>query len=178
MEIIETGLVGLYLVKQKVFEDHRGSFIKTYNKDQFFDLGIELEIRERYFSISHKNVIRGMHFQIPPYDHVKLVSVMQGSIFDVVLDLRKNSQTYGEYFHIILNAKDGVAIYIPKGFAHGFLALENNSLIEYNQSTVYNQSSDTGIRYDSFGIDWGIASPIMSSRDLNFIEFKKFNTPF
>lgn len=178
MKIIETGFSGLFLIQHRVFEDHRGLFIKTYNQAQFLELGIDLEIQERYFSVSKKNVIRGMHFQIPPFDHFKLVSVLQGSILDVVLDLRKNSETYGKYFQVRIDAKDGVTIFIPKGFAHGFLALTDNSLVEYNQTSGYDQASDAGIRYDSFGFDWGVTSPFLSIRDLNFDEFKTFNSPF
>lgn len=178
MELIKTEFKGLYLIQHKVFEDQRGLFIKTYNQTQFKDFGIDLQIKERYFSISHKNVIRGMHFQIPPQEHIKLVTVMQGAILDVVLDLRKNSETYGKYFQVRIDAKDGVTIYIPKGFAHGFLALTEYSLVEYNQTSGYDQASDAGIRFDSFGFDWGISSPIVSSRDLDFAEFKKFNSPF
>ena len=178
MELIKTEFEGLFLIKHKVFEDQRGLFIKTYNQDQFKDLGIDLKIKERYFSVSHKNVIRGMHFQLPPDDHIKLVNVIQGSILDVVLDLRKNSKTYGKYFSVSLNVKDGMTIYIPRGFAHGFLAKEDNSVVEYNQTTGYNANSDSGIRYDSFGFDWANSFPIISSRDLEFPEFKSFNSPF
>lgn len=168
MELIKTEFEGLLLIQHKVFDDNRGLFIKTYSQSQFNELGIDLEIKERYFSISHKNVIRGMHFQIPPHDHVKLVTVMQGAILDVVLDLRKDSKTFGQHFSIKLKADDGLTIYIPKGFAHGFLALEENSLVEYNQTSCYNQSSDEGIKYDSFGFDWEISDLIISSRDNHF----------
>jgi dTDP-4-dehydrorhamnose 3,5-epimerase/CDP-3, 6-dideoxy-D-glycero-D-glycero-4-hexulose-5-epimerase len=178
MEIIKTNFEGLFLVKHKVFEDQRGLFIKTYNQTVFNELGIDLEIKERYFSVSQKNVIRGMHFQTPPEDHIKLVNVMQGSILDVVIDIRQNSETFGQYFSIELKASDGKTIYIPKGFAHGFMALENNTVVEYNQTTEYAPNNDAGIRYDSFGFDWNTKNPVISSRDLDFETFQNFKTPF
>lgn len=178
MEKIETGFEGLFIIQHKVFKDDRGVFVKTYNQSVYKELGIDLDIKERYFSVSQKDVIRGMHFQTPPADHVKLVSVMQGSILDVVLDLRKISSTYGKYYNIDINANDGKTIFIPKGFAHGFMALEDDTIVEYNQTTEYAPNNDEGIKYNSFGFDWGIQKPIMSSRDLEFKNFNDYTSPF
>jgi len=178
MEKIETEIEGLYIIQHKVFKDDRGLFVKTYNQSSFDTLNMDVGIKERYYSVSHKNVLRGMHFQTPPNDHIKLVTVLQGAIMDVVLDIRKSSLTFGKYFSVILNSIEGKTIYIPKGFAHGFLAMEDNTIVEYNQTTEYFPKSDKGIRYDSFGFDWQISKIIVSKRDLNFPEFTNFNSPF
>lgn len=178
MEKLETEFVGLYIIQHKVFTDERGLFIKTYNKSIYKKFGIELEIKERYISVSQKDVIRGMHFQTPPFDHLKLVTVMQGSILDVVLDIRKESKTYGQCFSITLKAEEGKTMCIPKGFAHGFRSLENNTIVEYNQTTEYAPNNDTGIKYSSIGFNWGIKDPIISERDNSFIFFDDYKTLF
>jgi dTDP-4-dehydrorhamnose 3,5-epimerase len=178
MELIETGFSGLYVIQHKVFKDERGLFVKTYNRTIFKSLGLELNIQERYYSISNKNVIRGMHFQTPPEDHVKLVTVISGKILDVVLDIRKNSETFGKYYTIEIDSSEGKTIYIPQGFAHGFLALEDNTTVEYNQTTGYAPRNDAGIKYNSFRFDWPIERPVVSVRDLSFETFENFMTPF
>ena len=178
MELIKTNFEGLFIIQHRVFSDVRGLFIKTYNQEIFNKLGIDLDVKERYYSASHKNVIRGMHFQTPPEDHIKLVTVISGKILDVVLDIRKQSPTYGKCFNINLNATDGKTLLIPKGFAHGFLAMENNTIVEYNQTTGYAPNNDAGINYNSFGFDWNTSDPIISERDLSFEKFNKFKTPF
>jgi len=180
MNIIDTEFDELFIIQHRVFSDDRGIFVKTFNQETFKSLGINLDIKERYYSISHKNVIRGMHFQTPPSDHVKLVTVLAGSITDVVLDIRKNSSTFGKYFEILISAEEGKTIHIPKGFAHGFKVLEDNTIVEYNQTTGYDQQNDAGIRYDSFGFNWKVENnpAIISERDLTFSTFSDFKTPF
>lgn len=178
MELIKTNFEGLFIIQHKVFTDNRGLFVKTYNQQIFDELGIDLNIKERYYSISQKDVIRGMHFQSPPEDHVKLVTVISGKILDVVLDLRKKSKTFGKFFSIEIGQDEGKTIYIPKGFAHGFAALEDQTIVEYNQTTGYAPNNDAGIKYDSFGFDWRIAEPIVSYRDFSFETFKNLRTPF
>jgi len=171
MTQLETPFEGLYIIQHKVFSDPRGTFIKTYNQTLFDELGLPVDIKERYVSISHKNVIRGMHFQTPPHAHIKLVTVLQGSILDVVLDIRTQSKTVGTYYSLKLMANQGKTLYIPKGFAHGFLALEDDTLVEYNQTTEYVPNHDAGIKFDSFGFNWGIANPIVSERDQSLPTF-------
>ena len=178
MELIETGFSGLYIIQHKVFKDERGLFVKTYNQTIFKSLGLELDIKERYYSISNKNVIRGMHFQTPPEDHIKLVTAISGKILDVVLDIRKNSETFGKYYTIEIDSSEGKTIYIPQGFAHGFLALEDNTIVEYNQTTGYAPNNDAGIKYNSFGFDWPIERPVVSVRDLAFENSENYKTPF
>lgn len=178
MELITTPFEGLFVIQHRIFSDNRGLFVKTYNQEIFKQLNIDLEIKERYYSVSHKNVIRGMHFQTPPEDHIKLVTVVTGKILDVVLDIRKNSKTFGKCFSIEIDATEGKTIYIPQGFAHGFLALENNTIVEYNQTTGYAPNNDAGIKYDSFGFNWNIEVPVISERDQAFISFHQFKSPF
>jgi dTDP-4-dehydrorhamnose 3,5-epimerase/CDP-3, 6-dideoxy-D-glycero-D-glycero-4-hexulose-5-epimerase len=178
MKKIETGFEGLYIMEGTVFQDSRGLFLKTFNQSLFADLGLETNYKERYYSNSHKNVIRGMHFQIPPFEHVKIVNVLQGSILDVVVDMRKESPTYHQYFSIELNDSAGRFLYIPAGFAHGFRALTDNTIVEYNQMTEYSKECDCGIRWDSFGFDWQIANPIISERDSKFLLLNDYSSPF
>lgn len=116
-KIIDTQIQGLKIIEPRIFEDDRGKFIKTFNSDFLIEHGLNIEIKETYYSISHKDVIRGMHFQTPPYEHIKLVYVPAGKIIDVVLDIRKNSDTFGEYFSCELSSDNGKVLIIPKGLA-------------------------------------------------------------
>jgi len=171
MVIENTYIEGLKLIHLKEFKDVRGDFIKVFNKN-FFDLnGLNIDIKESYYSISAKNVLRGMHFQIPPAEHTKLVYVNNGSILDVILDIRYGSPTYGQHYKINISSNKLTLIYIPVGCAHGFLSLENHTMVTYLQSSCYEIKCDKGLKYNSFGSEWGIEKPIISERDLNFPEF-------
>ena len=178
MKIIDKPISGLKIFELKIFEDSRGKFIKTFNDDFFKQNGLEIDIKESYYSISHKDVIRGMHFQTPPFEHLKLVYVTYGKIIDVVLDIRKGSPTYGKNFSMELSGQNGKVLIIPEGFAHGFKSLEDNTNVTYMQTTCYAPNNDAGIKYDSFGFDWGCPSYKISDRDDAFEIFDKFNTPF
>lgn len=171
MEIENTFIEGLKIIHLKEFKDSRGSFIKVYNEDLFSENALKLDFKESYYSISSKNVIRGMHFQIPPFEHTKLVYLDNGKIIDVVLDIRKSSPTYGQHFTIKLNTDNPILVYIPVGCAHGFLSLEDNTIVTYLQTSVYNNICDKGIKYNSFKMNWGVENPIISERDLNFPDF-------
>jgi dTDP-4-dehydrorhamnose 3,5-epimerase len=178
MTIQKTELEGVYIIDNFVAKDERGTFVKTFNQQQFKDNELEFEIRESYFSISQKDVIRGMHFQMPPYDHQKLVYVAQGSIIDVIVDIRVNSKTYKKSISVELSEENRKSVFIPKGFAHGFKSLEDNTITIYNVSSEYNSNFDAGLSYDSFGFDWKVESPIISSRDLMFESVNEFKSPF
>lgn len=178
MRIIETKIEGLEFLEPIVFEDPRGKFIKTFNDDFFKENGLDIEIKETYYSISHKDVIRGMHFQTPPHDHLKLVYVPSGKIIDVVLDIRKGSPTYGKFFEIELSSDNARVLIIPKGLAHGFKSLEDNTNVTYMQTSSYAPECDRGIRYDSFSYDWNITIPKISDRDKEFKKFCDFDSPF
>lgn len=178
MTIEKTELEGVYIIDNFVAKDERGTFVKTFNQQGFKDNELEFEIRESYFSISQKDVIRGMHFQMPPHDHQKLVYVAQGSIIDVIIDLRVNSKTYKKSISVELSAENRKSIFIPKGFAHGFKSMEENTITIYNVSSEYNSNFDAGLSYNSFGFDWGVESPIISNRDLLFESVNEFKSPF
>lgn len=178
MIVEDTSIEGLKIINCKIVEDNRGSFLKTFNDELFKSHDINFNIKETYYSVSLKNVIRGMHFQIPPHDHIKLVYVPAGIILDVVLDLRNGSPTYGETFSCELSAKNGKAILIPSGLAHGFKSLEDNAITTYLQTSCYAPNHDCGIRYDSFNFDWNCETPIISQRDMSFATLNDFNPPF
>lgn len=178
MKIIKTKLAGAYIIEPNVFEDERGQFIKIFHKNTFIEHGLDFNFEESFYSISAKNVMRGMHFQIPPKEHTKLVYVTNGAVLDAILDIRKKSPTYGEYLSIELSATNHKLLYIPIGFAHGFLSLENDSCMTYLQTTMYNKECDSGIKIDSFGMDWGKDKKNISERDKNFPALKEFKTPF
>lgn len=176
MNFTKTNFDELYLIDDYSITDNRGSFNKPYNLNFFNQNNIFEYPQEFFYSISTKNVIRGMHFQIPPFDSYKIVSCINGEILDVVLDLRKSSKTFGKYYSVKLNNKQ--SIFIPKGFAHGFLSLEENTIVTYLQSKIYNKETDKGIYFNSFGFDWNIINPIINTRDEQLIEFKSFISPF
>jgi dTDP-4-dehydrorhamnose 3,5-epimerase len=158
--------------------DNRGSFMKIFNFDIFEKNNIANNYKEHFFSFSKKNVLRGMHFQNPPEDYHKLVTVVNGEIKDVVMDLRTTSKTYGKCISVILSSSNNTSIYIPPGFAHGFLSLKSNTILSYLQSSCYNKGLDAGIRYDTINFDWGISNPIVSDRDLTFESFQNFKSLF
>lgn len=178
MNKIETPIEGLFILETKVFKDERGVFQKLFTADVFEGLGLNGDFKELYYSVNHKGVIRGMHFQTPPCDHEKMVYVSSGRIIDVVVDLRKNSNTYGKHFSIELTADSGKYIYIPRGMAHGFISLEEGTIVNYAQTSVYAPSNDSGILYNSFGYEWPVENPIVSGRDLTFVSLNNFDTCF
>ncbi len=178
MEILTTILPDLFIIKNIISQDNRGEFRKVFTSDVFTLNNLDTNFKEFYYSVSHKNTIRGMHFQNPPHDHNKLVFVSQGVIVDVVLDIRKNSPTYGKHIHFTLSAENGIALYIPKGMAHGFLAKEDFSIVNYIQTSLYSKEYDNGIVYNSFGFDWKTKNAIVSKRDMSFEVFQNFKTPF
>lgn len=166
------------LITLPAFADMRGDFIKTFHETTLHENDIDFRLRESYFSHSHKDVIRGMHFQAPPHHHAKIVFCPQGAILDVIVDLRKGSATYGQWYAHELSATNHLAYYIPEGFAHGFRSLEDNSITYYLVSSEYSKEHDTGILYNSFGYDWGIDAPVISERDLSFPVLNSFSSPF
>lgn len=178
MKIEQTTIPDLKIIHLTEFNDLRGSFIKVFNKDFFEKNRLDTNFKESYYSISSKNVIRGMHFQNPPEEHAKLVYVNNGSINDVILDIRKNSPTFGVFYNVKLSSNNPKLIYIPVGCAHGFLSLEDCTMVTYLQTTCYDPVCDAGIKYNSFGMDWEISNPILSKRDISFLPFNQFISPF
>ncbi len=179
MKFKKTDLPDLYLIEPIIMKDNRGLFTKTFNTSIFEKNNLDFTIQESYYSISDKNVIRGMHFQTPPYEHQKIVYVTKGKVLDVVIDLRKNSPGFKKCFSTLLSEENRNILYIPVGFAHGFKSLENESCVVYCQSTVYSPQDDCGIYYDSINFNWNNSSDIIvSDRDKKFVNLKEFNSPF
>lgn len=178
MEIIKTPIPGLSILQAIPFQDSRGGFLKPFNEAFFRKNGLAADFKEFYYSVNHKDVIRGMHFQTPPCDHEKLVYVSKGRILDVVVDIRRASPTYGKYFETELNDKDGCCLYIPRGLAHGFCSLEEGSIVQYAQTSCYDRDHDAGISFHSFGFSWPVSRPVVSERDRAFPDLQAFNTPF
>ncbi len=179
MKILEQLLPGCYLIQNNEFRDSRGSFVKTYHVGAYKEMGIHFDMQEEFFSLSKKNVLRGMHFQVPPHDHNKLVYCSAGLVLDVLLDLRVGPN-YGKSLFIELSAKNNRAIIIPKGVAHGFLSLSDDSMMVYKTDTVHEPASDRGILWNSFGFAWPITEVdvIISDRDKSHPGFAIFSSPF
>jgi dTDP-4-dehydrorhamnose 3,5-epimerase len=171
MKIISTEFEDLFVLEYNIFKDNRGEFVKTIHMPTFESYNLDYKFCESFFSISKKNVFRGMHFQLPPYEHTKLVYVVKGAIIDVVLDLRSNSKHFGKYYSVELSAYNRKGLYVGKGFAHGFLSLEDDTIVEYHTSTIQSKEGERGIKWDSFGYELPINSPIVSQRDESFSSF-------
>jgi dTDP-4-dehydrorhamnose 3,5-epimerase/CDP-3, 6-dideoxy-D-glycero-D-glycero-4-hexulose-5-epimerase len=173
-----TPLPDAVLIDLPAFRDERGVFVKTFQESVLLKEQLDFELKESYFSFSQKDVIRGMHFQLPPHQHKKIVFCPQGRILDVILDLRIGSPGFKKFFATELSAEQPRALFIPEGFAHGFRALEEHSMTYYLVSSEYNKGKDSGIRWDSFGFDWDTATPLLSERDRSFRELKDLDSPF
>lgn len=177
MKISREILPGALLIDLAQFEDARGAFVKTFLYSKFQELGLPTEFKEEFFSTSNAGVIRGMHFQLPPHDHVKLVQCLAGRVLDVLVDLRKGDG-YGRVASVELDAAKPALLFIPKGIAHGFCALEQGSMMMYKTSTEHQPSHDRGIRWDSFGFQWPVDAPIVSDRDRAHPALADFESPF
>lgn len=180
MKIINTPIEGLKVIEPRVFEDSRGFFFESYNKDTYLSHDIHTVFVQDNLSKSQKNVLRGLHFQKPPFDQAKLVQVIKGAVMDVAVDIRKTSPTYGQYYAVELSESNKKQFYIPSGFAHGFLTLEDNTIFSYKCSNVYNVESEGAIRWNDpqINIDWGCEHPIISDKDKVAPFFDELNSPF
>lgn len=178
MKKIATTIPGCFELVPRVFEDSRGKLVKTFHEDTFKNLDLETNFAEEYYSTSGKNVIRGLHFQEPPFDHVKCVTCISGKIFDVVVDLRKDSSTYKKHVSIILDAELGNMLYVPKGMAHGFYVLGDGAIFLNRTTTIYNGDSEGGIKWNSCGIEWPNLNPIVSDKDKHLITLDNYKSPF
>ncbi len=167
-------------IQPKVFEDARGHFFEFYHKERFYQAGITVEFVQDNQSSSSKNVLRGLHFQAPPFAQAKLVRVLKGSVLDVVVDIRKNADTYGKHVAVVLDDKKKNMLFIPEGFAHGFVTLEDNTIFQYKCSNYYNKESEDCILWNDIdlNIDWKTENPIISEKDNFGKVFTQFITPF
>ena len=179
MKALKTNIEGVIVLEPKVLEDFRGVFVKTYHEEVFDELGLSIDWKEEYFTTSNKGVVRGMHFQIPPHEHDKLVSCTSGRVLDVVLDLRKSSPTYLNVFSVELSERNCQIVFIPKGCAHGFMSLEDQSTMFYKVSSVYHPECDMGIMWSSIGFEWPFADEyLVSERDQKHMMLNEFDSPF
>lgn len=180
MEIITTPLKGLLIIKPDVFEDERGYFFESFNHEKFLKLGLDLHFVQDNESKSKKGVLRGLHFQAPPFEQGKLVRVMRGSVLDVAVDIRRDSPTYGRWESIILSGQNKWMYWIPAGFAHGFVTLEDDTIFFYKCTNVYNKASEGSILWHDadLNINWGIENPVISEKDKAAPLFRQFNSPF
>ena len=180
MEVIETKIKGLLIIKPKVFADARGYFFESYNEGVFKQNGINANFIQDNQSLSNAKVLRGLHFQAPPFDQGKLVRVITGAVLDVAVDIRKNSPTYGENVTIELTEDNKTMFYIPSGFAHGFLTLANDTIFSYKCSNVYNKASEDCILWndETLSINWKTTSPLLSDKDKQGKHFSEFKSMF
>lgn len=180
MKITQTELPGLLIIEPDVFRDERGYFCETYNQGKLSQLGFNQTFVQDNESKSSKGVLRGIHFQKPPFAQAKLVRVVSGSVIDFAVDLRKGSPTYGKYKAVKLEAEKKNMLYLPEGFGHAFVSLEDNTIFSYKCSNLYNKESESGILFSDpdLAIDWQIENPILSDKDKILPCFKDFDSPF
>lgn len=179
MQFIRTEIPDVVICEPIVHGDERGYFVETFRADKLEEfLGFSIIFCQDNESKSSKGVLRGLHYQLPPHAQTKLVRVIQGRVLDVAVDIRKNSPTFGKYFQTELSSDNGKVLIIPKGLAHGFKSLEDNTNVTYMQTSCYAPNNDFGIKYDSFGFDWECENPKLSDRDLSFERIENFKTPF
>lgn len=180
MKFIPTPIAGSFVIEPKIFEDSRGHFFESYTAHSFKKEGIEVNFVQDNQSLSQKGVLRGLHFQNPPWAQGKLVRTIKGAVLDVILDIRKTSPSYGQHFSIELNEQNKTMLWIPPGLAHGFLTLADDTIFFYKCTENYNKESEDCILWNDkdLNIDWGIKNPILSEKDKAGKVFKDFNSLF
>jgi len=178
MNIEPLKLPGCFWLHPKAIDDKRGSFIKTFVAAQYHELHLPIVFEEEYYTRSVKHALRGIHFQTPPYEYCKLVTCLYGRIRDVIVDLRVGSPQFRKHEMIELDEEKNNVLYLSPGIAHGFLVLSEMALVAYKVTSPHAPANDTGIRWDSIGVDWGIESPIVSPRDASFQRLEEFESPF
>lgn len=182
MKFTKTNIENLIIIEPTVYEDNRGYFLESYNRDIFNRVIGKLSFSYDNESKSSKGVLRGLHFQNPPFSQAKLVRCTQGKVLDVVVDLRKESKTYGQHFTLELSGENKKQLFIPVGFAHGFLVLSESAIFTYKVNNIYSAKHDTGIRWNDpmLNIHWGVQENevLVSEKDSKLPFFSKFETPF
>ncbi|MBB5058781.1 dTDP-4-dehydrorhamnose 3,5-epimerase [Granulicella aggregans] len=178
IDFVATPLDGCFEIRPTVVSDRRGFFAKVFHKPLWQKHGLCTEFQEEYLTYSVRDTLRGLHFQVPPMQHAKVVLCARGEVFDVALDLRRDSPTYGQHAVINLSGTAANAVYLPPGFAHGFCVTSDEALLYYKQSSVYSPAHDGGIRWDSAKIPWPVNDPILSERDKVFQTLSEFESPF
>ena len=176
MEFKQTGFDGLVEIYPKIWEDERGYFYEAYQINNFKSAGINTSFVQSNQSFSKKGVVRGLHLQLADFEQAKLVRTLKGKILDIVVDVRKSSPTFGQHYKCLLDGDRGNMMFVPRGFAHGFAALED-SLFEYLCDNVYDKASESGIIWNDrqLNIDWEISNPVISEKDMQLCTFEEFN---
>ncbi|SFT88317.1 dTDP-4-dehydrorhamnose 3,5-epimerase [Lishizhenia tianjinensis] len=181
MKFTKGEIEGLWVIEPKVFGDHRGYFMESFQRDRFTaETGQDIQFVQDNESLSSKGVLRGMHFQKPPHAQGKLVRVISGAVLDVAVDIRKDSPTYGKHQSILLSGENKTQFYIPPGFAHGFLTLEDNTLFSYKCTNFYHPESEGSLAWfdKDLAIEWGDIAPVISEKDRDADAFASFVSPF
>ena len=182
MKFIKSVIPDVYIIEPSVFGDHRGYFLESFNLEKFEENVYPIKFVQDNESKSSKGVLRGLHFQKPPFNQAKLVRCIQGKVMDVAVDIRKGSPTYGKHVAVELSEENKRQLFVPRGFAHGFSVLSETAVFAYKVDNTYSPESDSGIRYDDkeLNIDWGltVAEVQLSEKDKNLSFFKDFETPF
>ncbi|MEX1192054.1 MAG: dTDP-4-dehydrorhamnose 3,5-epimerase [Brumimicrobium sp.] len=181
MKIVQTKIKDLVIIEPTVFGDERGYFFESYNEKEWLKfMGFSPGFIQDNESLSSKNVLRGLHFQAPPYDQGKLVRVVKGKVLDVAVDIRKNSPTYGMHEKVVLTGQNKKQFYVPSGFAHGFLTLEDDTIFSYKCTNTYMPKSENGIIWNDsdLAIEWEVNNPLISEKDKLQPKFSKFVSPF
>jgi len=178
---ISTGIPGLKLFMPKVFRDERGFFMESFNRQALKEHGVSDDfVQDNHSRNEQRGILRGLHFQLPPRAQTKLVRVIRGSVYDVAVDLRAGSPSYGKWFGVTLSASNFLQLYIPKGFAHGYIALEDETEFMYKVDEVYSPDYDSGLRWNDpdLNIVWPETNPVLSAKDRELGAFSVFRTPF
>ncbi|ADY53151.1 dTDP-4-dehydrorhamnose 3,5-epimerase [Pseudopedobacter saltans DSM 12145] len=182
MNFIETPIKGLIVIEPKIWKDDRGYFYESYNEKLFKEAGIDTSFVQDNQSYSQKGTLRGLHAQANPFAQGKLVRVIQGKVLDVAVDIRKDSPTYGQYFSVELSGENFKMFWVPPGFLHGFITLEDNTIFSYKVTGLYDKASELGVLWNDpdLNIDWKFDTrqAILSEKDKQLISFKEFNSPF
>lgn len=181
MEFTKTTLKNAYIIKPQVFGDNRGFFLESYSKKKFAKEGIDAEfVQDNHSKSEKKGTLRGLHFQAPPYAQAKLIRVVSGKILDVIVDLRRDSETFGKWESFELSAENFQMLFVPRGFAHGFITLEDDTEVLYKADNFYEPESEGGIAWNDsdLKINWPIENPILSERDSKWPNLKNLDNPF
>jgi len=182
MKFIKTHISDVYIIEPSVFGDNRGYFLESFNLEKFEENVSPIKFVQDNESKSSKGVLRGLHFQKPPFNQAKLVRCIEGRVMDVAVDLRKGSPTYGKHITVELTGENKKQLFVPRGFAHGFSVLSDTAIFAYKVDNIYAPESDSGIRYDDkeLNIDWGLkgSEVLVSTKDAELPFFLEFQTPF
>jgi dTDP-4-dehydrorhamnose 3,5-epimerase len=182
MKFVNTPIEGLVIIEPTVFGDNRGYFLESYTKKKFEEAIGKVSFVQDNESKSSKGVLRGLHFQKPPYAQAKLVRCIEGRVLDIAVDIREESDTYGEHVIVELSGENKKQVFIPRGFAHGFLVLSNSAIVSYKVDNSYEPAFDAGIRWDDsmLNIQWGVneSEVLVSEKDSKLPFFSEFETPF